>query len=105
MIPHFSNFIGASCSGWYTLCQRLAALCCGLSAKASAPPVVFENFILEFLHAFTHDVGMPVRHGYNRVRRFCDGLYKQLVEQYLLAVKFGKKNHKLPQKQIFPRPA
>ena len=61
--------------------------------------VVFENFILEFLHAFTHDVGMPVRHGYNRVRRFCDGLYKQLVEQYLLAVKFGKKN------QIFPRPA
>lgn len=53
----------------------------------------------------THDVGMPVRHGYNRVRRFCDGLYKQLVEQYLLAVKFGKKNHKLPQKQIFPRPA
>lgn len=105
MIPHFSNFIGASCSGWYTLCQRLAALCRGLSAEASAPPVVFENFILEFLHAFTHDVGMPIRHGYNRVRRFCDGLYKQLVEQYLLAVKFGKKNHKLPQKQIFPRPA
>ena len=62
-----------------TLCQRLIALCCGLSAEASAPPVVFENFILQFFHALTHDVGMPVGQRYDCVRGFSDGFDEKLV--------------------------
>lgn len=75
-----------------TVCRSVCAACC------------IREFFFGVPSCFHARCRYAVRHGYNRVRRFCDGLYKQLVEQLLLAVKFGKKNINYLRNRYSPAP-